>query len=125
MRAGARAIIMAGCIDFDFDRARGWQGGGEGGVDDEMPKLTRGQLIRVSSGMLGLMFGWAMKVIINIMRCALPTSRPGGEKYSTITLDSLGWGFEFESPYVKIHTRSMYLCLCLTFDTHIINSLLQ
>lgn len=28
-------------------------------------KLTRGQLVRISSGMLGLMFGWAVKVSHN------------------------------------------------------------
>lgn len=31
--------------------------------DDAQPELTRGQLLRIASGMLGLMFGWATKVL--------------------------------------------------------------
>eukprot|EP00903_Cladosiphon_okamuranus_P005670 g5633.t1 len=43
--------------------------GEAGGVDDEdgsglRPELTRGQLLRIASGMLGLMFGWATKTVL-------------------------------------------------------------
>ncbi|CAM9311467.1 unnamed protein product [Pylaiella littoralis] len=40
---------------------------GDDGDDDDdgsRPELTRGQLLRIASGMLGLMFGWATKTVL-------------------------------------------------------------
>ncbi|CAM9864902.1 unnamed protein product [Scytosiphon promiscuus] len=42
-------------------------GDGDDGDDDDdaaRPELTRGQLLRIASGMLGLMFGWATKTVL-------------------------------------------------------------
>ena len=48
----------------------GEAGGGDGDGNDgssSRPELTRGQLLRISCGMLGLMFGWATKVVVIVM----------------------------------------------------------